>query len=210
MANIAKRPNGAWRARYRDIVGKEHWRHFARRVDAQAWLDSVTTAVQTGSYVDPARSKINVSVMADQWMAAKINLRPTTRARYESAIKVHVRPRWADVPLDRIEHGAVQAWLAELSASGQSGASVRKAHGVLAGILDLAVRDRRLPSNPAHDVSLPAMNERPRRYLTAHQVEQLANAAGTGLLCSCSPTAAYGGQNSPVCTSATSTCCDAA
>ena len=29
MANIAKRPDGRWRARYRDPRGEEHARHFA-------------------------------------------------------------------------------------------------------------------------------------------------------------------------------------
>ncbi|MDQ6848733.1 MAG: site-specific integrase, partial [Actinomycetota bacterium] len=45
MASVTKRPNGQWRARYRDSAANEHARHFARRVDAQAWLDGVTTAV---------------------------------------------------------------------------------------------------------------------------------------------------------------------
>ena len=36
MANIQKRPDGRWRARYRDSHGKEHARHFARKVDGQA------------------------------------------------------------------------------------------------------------------------------------------------------------------------------
>ncbi len=38
MASITKRPDGRWRARYRDAKGKEHARHFSRKVDAQAWL----------------------------------------------------------------------------------------------------------------------------------------------------------------------------
>jgi hypothetical protein len=58
MASIAKRADGRWRARYRDAHGREHARHFNRKVDAQNWLDSVTTAVQTGTYVDPHRGKI--------------------------------------------------------------------------------------------------------------------------------------------------------
>jgi hypothetical protein len=33
--NVAKRPNGKWRARYRDDAGKEHSRHFDRKIDAQ-------------------------------------------------------------------------------------------------------------------------------------------------------------------------------
>jgi hypothetical protein len=167
MANVAKRPDGTWRARYRDAAGKEHARHFARRIDAQRWIDSVTTSVQTGNYVDPARAKVPLDTVAVQWLAGKINLRPTTRARYESSLHVHVLPRWQSVPLDRIEHGEVQAWLAQLSAAGQSGASVRKAHGVVSAVLELAVRDRRLPSNPARGASLPETNERRRRYLSA-------------------------------------------
>jgi hypothetical protein len=53
MASITKRPDGRWRARYRDEAGKEHAKHFARRTDGQRWLDEVTTAVVSGLYVDP-------------------------------------------------------------------------------------------------------------------------------------------------------------
>jgi len=55
---------------------------------------------------------------------------------------------------------------------------VRDTVGVLAGVLGLAVRDRRLPSNPAHGVDLPRIKKRRRRYLTAPEVEELADAAG--------------------------------
>ena len=42
--SIAKRTNGKWRARYRDEAGKEHSRHFDRKIDAQQWL--VLTALE--------------------------------------------------------------------------------------------------------------------------------------------------------------------
>jgi hypothetical protein len=53
MASITRRPNGQWRPRYRDPAGREHARHFDRKVDAIRWLDSVTAAIETGTYVDP-------------------------------------------------------------------------------------------------------------------------------------------------------------
>ena len=34
LANIAKRSDRRWRARYRDAAGKEPSRHFARKIDA--------------------------------------------------------------------------------------------------------------------------------------------------------------------------------
>jgi transposase-like protein len=58
MASVARRPDGQWRARYRDAAGKEHSKHFGRKVDAQRWLDEVTTAVVTGRYVDPGAGRV--------------------------------------------------------------------------------------------------------------------------------------------------------
>src|SRR4051812_33632843 len=87
MASIARRADGRWRARYRDAAGKELARHFERKVDAQAWLDSVTTAVGTGTYVDPGRAKATVGELAPVWLAGKINLKPTSRARYADVLR---------------------------------------------------------------------------------------------------------------------------
>jgi integrase len=182
MASIAKRPDGRWRARYRDANQKEHSRHFTRKTDAQRWLDSVTTAVETGNYVDPSRSRLTVGVLSHEWLDSKVNLKPTTRALYESVLTVHVRPRWGDTPLIRVEYGTVQKWVTDLAATDTSAGHVRKIHGVLLGVLNLAVRDRRLASNPAAGVTLPRVIEKRRRYLTAVQVERLANAAGPGWL----------------------------
>ena len=53
MANIARRPDGTWRARYRDDGGREHARHFDRKVDAQRWLDEVTHAVHRRAAANP-------------------------------------------------------------------------------------------------------------------------------------------------------------
>jgi integrase len=58
----------------------------------------MTTAVQTGAYVDPAPAKVQLDVVARQWVKAKVNLRPTTRVRYESAVlrNRNARRGWFD------------------------------------------------------------------------------------------------------------------
>jgi integrase len=121
---------------------------------------------------------MTVGVLAEQWLAGKVNLKPTTHALYESILSTHVLPRWHDVPLIRTGHGDVQTWVAGLVDSGHSPSHVRDIVGVLGGVLKLAVRDRRLPSNPAADIDLPRLIKRRRRYLTAGKVEELADAAG--------------------------------
>jgi integrase len=62
---------------------------------------------------------------------------------------------------------------------------VIRAYGVLAGIIDVAVKDRRLPSNPARGANLPRKAGKERHYLTHGQVQLLADesrANGTVIL----------------------------
>jgi integrase len=51
---------------------------------------------------------------------------------------------------------------------------VLRAYGVLAAILDVAAKDRRIISNPARGVKLPRPTKRPHAYLTHDQVSTLA------------------------------------
>lgn len=178
MASIATRSDGRWRARYRDVAGKEHSRHFKRKVDAQRWLDEVTTAVTTGMYVDPGRSRITVGEWSRRWLDTKVDLKASTRARYEGLLRVNVLPSWSDVRLVDVTHEGVAAWVAELSASGLSAATVRQAHRVLSLTFSLAVRDGRLARNPADHVPLPRAAKVEKTFLTLDQVEQLAGATG--------------------------------
>nr|MBA2456430.1 site-specific integrase [Nocardioidaceae bacterium] len=82
MASIQRRTNGSWRARYRDAAGREHAKHFDRKVDAQRFLDGVTSAVVTGAYVDPTLSQVTVADWSARWLSA-VQVKPSTAARYE-------------------------------------------------------------------------------------------------------------------------------
>lgn len=178
MANIAKRDDGRWRARYRDARGNEHARHFARKIDAQQWIDSVTTAVRTGAYVDPTDSRITFGNWAPRWLATKVNLKATTRATYENLLQNHVLPSWQTAPLADITHESVAAWVAELTKRGLSASTVRQIHRVFSLALDLAVRDGRLARNPCTGVPLPRAGRADPVFLTHDEVDALAVGAG--------------------------------
>lgn len=178
MASIQKRPNGSWRARYRDAAKREHSRHFRRKIDAQRWLDSVASQMLAGTYVDPSLSKVTVGAWSRRWLAGQVQLKASTAARYEGILRVHVWPTWERVPLRAVKHADVGEWVSRLSASGLSGSTVRHAHRVLSLVLDLAVRDGRIPRNPAERVRLPRANKPEKRFLTHEQVTALAEAAG--------------------------------
>lgn len=136
----------------------------------------MTVAVGTGTYVDPKRSRMTVGDLADTWVRSPA-WTESTAARNKSIVDRHVRPRWGTTKLVDVDHEAVQEWATELTESGLAGGTVRKVVGVLASILALAVRTHRLAVNPARDLSLPKQALARRRYLSAAQVEALADAA---------------------------------
>ena len=106
MSSITRRPDGQWRARYRDAGGQEHSKHFARKVDAQRWLDEVTASVVTGPYVDPKAGRVRFRDQAEAWRLAQVH-RPSTRAHVETMLRRHAYPTFGDrdVVVDPPERG---------------------------------------------------------------------------------------------------------
>jgi integrase len=176
MSSIAKRPDGKWRARYRDAKGKEHSRHFRRKVDATRFLDGVTTAITTGTNVDPGKSKVTVGEWSQRWLDG-VQVKPSTRATYASLLRCHVMPTWSDVPLSAVTHVDVRAWTASLAARGLAPSTVRQSHRVLSLVLGLAVRDGRMSRNPADGAPLPRVRTPGKRFLGYEEVAALADAA---------------------------------
>jgi integrase len=176
MGSIQKRPAGQWRARYRDPAGKEHARHFRRRLDAERWLASVEHAKHRGEWIDPALSRITVGEWAAKWLDAQVQLKLLTRERYKNIVRVQVLPRWQRVRLAEVTHADVVAWIASLQADGYAAATIRQTHRVFSLMLALAVRDRRLSYNPAEGVRLPRVHHKEPVFLSHEQVDRLAAA----------------------------------
>lgn len=74
---------------------------------------------------------------------------------------------------------ALRPMLATLSDAAQGPASVRKIVNVLSGALQMAVKDGRLPADPAHGLNLSKVSKvskASKRYLTQAEVRDLADA----------------------------------
>lgn len=175
MAYITKLGPGRWQARYRDAERREHAHNAPTRAAAQRWLDEQTAGLVRGDWRDPRSGRITIAELAETWYATTASLKPSTRMSYRSQLDAHVLPRWAALEVRRVEHGQVAAWTAEI-ASGSSPSTTRKAVGVLRSVLDLAVRDRRIAANPALGVTLPRLPASEQRFLTAGELDTLAEA----------------------------------
>ena len=179
MASVERRTRNdrtRWYVRYRDPSGEQRTKTFDRRIDAERYLTGIESSKLSGSYVDPARSRVTVGDWTERWLVGQAHLKPTTRERYESIVRKHIRPRWGTTKLADVAHADIQTWVTKLSRAAEP-ATVRKIHRVLSLILTLAVKDGRLIRNPAADINLPRPRTLEQRYLTHEQVHDLARAA---------------------------------
>ena len=179
MASIEKRTrNGrtTYRVRYRDPAGRQRSKVFRLKVDADDWLHTNETAKKDRRWVDPAAGRERFGEWAERWYATTAALRPTTRRDYRVLLNNQVLPAFASARLADLDALAVREWLAGLVGGGLSAKRARKAHQVLAQVVDAAVDGGKLARNVAAGVKLPKVQRREMDFLDAVQVEQLADA----------------------------------
>lgn len=154
-------------------------RGFKTKRDAEAFAATVEVEKMTGQYVAPSLGLITVGELAPAWLSRKeSDVAKSNYRMLESAWRVHVKDAWGNVRIADIDLNAVERWIADMRKD--SGATtVIRSYGVLAGILDDAVKSRRLASNPARGVeNLPRKTAKRHVYLSADDVGRLAVESG--------------------------------
>jgi integrase len=175
MASITKRSNGQWRARYRDHDRKEYARHFARKVDAQKWLDDQTSKLVTGTHIAPGLSRTTVNEWCDTWLDGYRGNRASTVRQAETQIK-RIRATFGPMQLGAVRPSQVRTWCAQLSAEGLADSYVYALHSRLAQIFADAVHDGLVPRSPCSRRTSPK-NGKQRPYVaTTEQVWALYGA----------------------------------
>lgn len=183
MATISKyqTASGAtlYRVRYRTPDHRQtDKRGFKTKRDAEAFAAEVESRKLRGEYVAPALGKMTVGALGAEWLERqKGHLKPNSWRAIDSRWRVHVEPKWSKTPVAGVVYSDVQAWVSELART-RGAKTVRSAHSVLFSILEDAVRDRRIPSNPARGVKLPRIVRKPHVFLTAGQLHALARESG--------------------------------
>ena len=181
MGSVSKRIRDgkqSWVVRWREPDGTQRKKSFTLKRDADRHLALVDASIVTGDYVTPTSGKATVGEWAAVWLDATADLKPSTRARYEQLVRKHVVPRWGTVPLSKVTHDGVGAWVGQLVRDGYAPGTVRQAYRVLSLVLSHAVRSRRLTRNVAEGVGLPRATRATPRFLTMPEVRALAAAAG--------------------------------
>jgi integrase len=178
VAFVEKRGKERWRARYRGPDGAEHSKTFKLKTDAERFLAEMEVAKNRGSWIDPRAGRLPFEGWAAECHASRIDLRESSRARDEGYLRLHVIPHFGSIPLAQIERRSVQQWVAKLSDKGLAPATVRACHRLLSGMLAEAVEAKLIGETPCRGIKLPRVPRTEQRYLTALEVERVAQVIG--------------------------------
>jgi integrase len=179
MASVAKRRTSQgprYDVRYRTPVGDVRSRTFRTRRDAERFRSTVEADKLRGAWMDPRVGRLTFGEWWEKWWPTTANLRPSTRARDESYWRARIEPALGTIALDRLDRSALRAWVAQLSSSGLSPATVHKAVQIVSKALRAAVDDGRIARNPAERLPVPRVERGEPRFLTPRQVAQLGEA----------------------------------
>jgi integrase len=114
MASVERRPNGSWRARWREYPGgPQKARHFSRRVDAERFLDAIRGDLVRGAYVDPEAGRQTFADFAGEWAAAQ-DWKGTSRESWPY-VRARLMPSLGDLPLSSIDRLTLQNMQRELA-----------------------------------------------------------------------------------------------
>lgn len=83
FGNVRRFASGQYQASYwRD--GRRHIapKTFTSKADAYAFLDSVSTSISRGDWIDPELGRISFERYAELWLAQRTDIRARTREQY--------------------------------------------------------------------------------------------------------------------------------
>lgn len=159
MASLTRRPDGRWRARYRDPDGRERARHFDRKVDAELWLATVKADIVRGTYLDPAAARTTFQEFAERWRTQQPH-RPGTVRLYERTLRLHVHPVIGTRQLGTLRRSDIQRLVASLVAAGYKPKTVENVLRLVRAILNAAVDDGLIATSPCRKVVRPTVENR--------------------------------------------------
>ena len=152
QVSVTRRPDGRWRARYRDVTGREHAKHFTRKVDAERWVTANKSQRDRGDWIDPTLARVTVSVVAGTWLKGR-KLNQAASVLRESL--AHCRPTSVGNGPHQHHHVHAGSHLGGRTAAPVFSSRTSQALLVLKQVLDIAVLDGRLSRNMAKRVRAP-------------------------------------------------------
>lgn len=179
MSYAEKRPNGRYRAVYRDAEGKKRYAGtFAHKRAAIAAAARAEEESRKPGWRDPQAAGKTWGEWEQAWQSMHEVALATSKAE-ASFLDKHIRPRWEDVRLADITKGDVLAWAKllatpkEVGGAGLAASSVSRIVAVFRTSLQAAIDQEVLTYNPATRLKLPKPALADPKFLTLEEANAL-------------------------------------
>jgi integrase len=132
-----KKGSDVWVLRYRESVGNSRMLRSLRigtldqlPTEGDAWkaAEAFRLAVNPDK---PSDRPMSFGCLIDRYVAEELPERHSTRIAYQSYIRKHIRPKWADYSISQVRAFAVEEWLKRLSLASKSKAHIKSIMRVL-------------------------------------------------------------------------------
>ncbi|MFB7630664.1 tyrosine-type recombinase/integrase [Streptomyces sp. NPDC056149] len=131
-------------------------RSFDTHDDAKTWLAESQTDTSRGTFTDPRDGSITMDEYVDEyWLPGRGGTAGSSK--FTDARLNYIRAAFGTVPLNLIAPAGLRKFVTYLTDTKQAALANSYAHSIcslLANILDVAVEDKRIPSNPARSSSV--------------------------------------------------------
>jgi len=179
---IHKRPTrrGArYDVRLRDPAGRVYTRTFATRKEAERFERGELAARDRGGWIDPRHASRTLADVAAEWEKSNPGKRPSSVARDEIALRLHVLPALGARPIGAITPADVQREVNTWSTS-MAPRTVKRTYGVLRAVLAFAVVNDVIVRTPCRGIGLPQARPVDRLLPTPDELAELADAIDDG------------------------------
>ena len=143
------------------------------KTDASLWLASVETDMARGERLRPELAQRLFQEWAEVWLRA-LHVKPKTYVGYESSLRNHVLPVFADRPIAEISYRECKAFVDGLLRGGLAPGTAGEARRILRLVLGEALRSDAIRRNPANGLRIPRGTRQEMVFLTAAEVVRLA------------------------------------
>jgi integrase len=178
--SITRRKDGLYMARYwietpkgskrKTIYGK-------KREEVADKLARALTERADGIVYDD--ENVTVGEYLDNWLKGSVrgSVRQSTFDRYESAVRLHIKPALGRLKLKKLSPAHVQGFYQDRLDAGLAPASVNKLHTILHKALSQAARWNMVPRNVAELVKAPRPAPEEMKTLSAEETRRFLEAA---------------------------------
>lgn len=178
FGSVRKIEGGRWQVRYNDpLTGRRtpapHT--FPTKADASRWLARLEAGALDPNQLRPDAAELRLGPYGQTWIAER-PLKPRTRETYEGQFRLHIEPTIGDARIAKLEPRHIRTWHADLRAGRLSDVTVAKVYRLLRTILNTAVDDGIVASNPCKIDGAGVERSAERSIPTFDQIHALAEA----------------------------------